>query len=78
MKDDSLSINNLASNSCYVTEMSLKTLSQKLLTNFCQKAQNFVCFVSYNFVQISPICDPNIYQIMCAKMFDFQCQDQQW
>ena len=65
MKDGSLSINTLASNNCfYVPETSSKmasTPSQKWLTIFCQKAQNFVYFVPYDFVQTSPACDPNTY-----------------
>ena len=46
-----------------VTETCFKmasTLCQKLLAIFCQKAQNFV----YDFVQISPACGSNTYQIM--------------
>ena len=40
------------------------TICQKWLTSFCQKDQNFVYFGSYTFVQISPACGPNTYQIM--------------
>ena len=29
----------------------------------CQKAQNFVWFRPYDFVQIPPACGPNTYQI---------------
>ena len=57
----------------YVTETSSKmasTISQKWLTMFCQKAQNFL---PYNFVLISPACRPNAYQIIYGETFDFQC-----
>ena len=37
----------------------VSVLSQKWLTIFCQKAQNFVNFVPYDFVQISPACGSN-------------------
>ena len=51
------------------------TLCQKWLTIFCQTAQNFVrLFVKfglYNFVQISPACGPNTYQIMYGETLDF-------
>ena len=40
------------------------TFPQKWLTNFGQKAQDFVYFVPCDFVQISPACGPNNYQIM--------------
>ena len=51
----------------YVAGTSFKmvsTLCQIWLTSFCQKAQNFVYFIEYNFVYISPACGPNTYQIM--------------
>ena len=35
------------------------TLCQILLTIFCPKAQNFVWFGPYDFVQIPPACAPN-------------------
>ena len=54
------------------------TLCPKWLTIFCQKAQNFVQFGPYNFVQISPACGPNTYQIMYGDTLDFQSQHQQW
>ena len=38
------------------------TLSQKWLTIFCQKAQNFLYFVQCDFVQISPAYGSNTYQ----------------
>ena len=68
-------INILASKIVYVTETYSKmasTLSKKWLTIFCQKAQNFVYFGPYNFVQTSPAFDPNTYQIMHEKTLDFQ------
>ena len=43
------------------------TPSQKWLTTFCQKAQNFVYFGPYDFAQISPVCDPYTYQIMYGE-----------
>ena len=64
-----------------VTETSSKMASkrfQKWLTIFCQKAQNFVYFEPYDFVQISPACGLNTYQIMYGETLDFQCQHQQW
>ena len=53
------------------------TLRQKLLTIFCQKAQNFVWFGPYDFVQSSPACGSNTYQIMYGETLDFQSQHQQ-
>ena len=47
------------------------TLCQKQLTIFCQKAPNFVQFGPYDFVQISPACGPNNYQIMNGETLDF-------
>ena len=41
---------------------------------FCQKAQNFVHFVPYDFVTISPACGLNTYQIMYGETLDFLCQ----
>ena len=63
----------------YVIKTSSKMvskLSQKWLTIFCPKAQNFVHFVPCDFVQILPACGPNIYQIMYGGTLDFQCQPQ--
>ena len=54
------------------------TLCQKLLTIFCQKAQNFVRIGPYVLVKILPVCGPNTYQIMHGETLDFQCQHQQW
>ena len=53
-------------------------LCQKWLTIFGQKAQNFVQFGPYDFVQISPTCSQNTYQIMYGETLDFQCQYQRW
>ena len=53
-----------------VTETSSKmtsTLCQKLITIFGQKAHNFVWFRLCDFVQISPACGPNTYQIMYGE-----------
>ena len=36
---------------------------------FCQKTQNFVYFVPYDFIQISPACGPLTYQIMYEESF---------
>ena len=44
------------------------TLSQKLLTIFCRKAQNFEYFVPYDFVQISAACRLNTYQIVYGEI----------
>ena len=79
MKDDSLSINTLASNNwlCHrnVFQNGVNAVS-KMADHFCQKAQNFVYFIWYDSVQISPACGPNTHQIMCGQNLDFQCQDQ--
>ena len=79
MKADSLLINTLASNNCLCHRNGSKmasTLSQKWLTIFCQKAQNFANFVPNDCVQISPACGQNTYQIMCGETLDFQCHCQ--
>ena len=65
----------------YVTETSSKmvsALSQKQTKQniFCQKAQNFVYFKPYNFVQISAVWGPNTSQIMYGKTLEVQCQCQ--
>ena len=54
----------------------VSTLSQKWLAIFFQKAENFVYFILYDFVEISPAGGPNTYQIMYGKTLDFQCQRQ--
>ena len=36
----------------------------KIFNHFRQEAQDFVYLFSYDFVQISPACGPNAYQIM--------------
>ena len=54
------------------------TLYQKWLTTFIlQKAQTFVQFGPYDFVQISPACGSNTYQ-MYGGTLDLGCQHQQW
>ena len=57
LKDDSLWINILASNNCFsyrnIFQNGVNTLS-KLVNHFLSKAQNFVWFGPYDFVQISP------------------------
>ena len=35
---------------------------------FCQKAHNFAYFEPYDFVKISPACDPNTYQIINFRL----------
>ena len=63
-----------------VTETSSKiasTLCQKFLTIFFVKKHVVVWFGPYDFVQISPACGPNTYQIMYGETLDFQCQHQQ-
>ena len=47
------------------------TLSQKWLTSFCQKAQNFVYLVPRDFVQIPPATGSNTYQISHNAWRDF-------
>ena len=57
------------------TEASSKMASmhcQNGKKSFCQKAQNFVNFGPYTFVQISLACSPNMCQIMYGKTLDFQ------
>ena len=51
-------------------------MSQKHSPIWCQKAQNFVYFAPYDFVQISPACGPNTYQMMYGETLNFQCQRQ--
>ena len=50
------------------------TLSQKWLTIFCQKAQNCEYFDQCDFVQTSPACGPNTYQIIYGETLEFYCQ----
>ena len=45
------------------------TRSQKLLTIFYQKAQNFIYFKPYDFVQISPARAPKTCQIMYGETY---------
>ena len=49
----------------------------KSLNHFCQKAQH-VWFGPYDFVQTSPACGLNTYEIMYGETLDFQCKHQQW
>ena len=50
----------------FISQKCLLKWNQHVLKNglpfFFQKAQNFVYFRPYDFVQISPECDPNTYQ----------------
>ena len=48
------------------------TFCQKWLTIFGQKAQNFVYFGPYDFVQISPACGPNTYHLSNNVWRDFR------
>ena len=55
------------------------TLCQKWLLRtrfffFCQKAQKFVYFGPYDFVQISLVCGTNSFKGMYGETLDFQCQ----
>ena len=60
------------------TIVSVSETFSKMASTLCQKAQNFVNFGPYAFVQISPACGPNTYQIMYGETLDFQCQHQQY
>ena len=44
--------------------------------SFLPKGQNFVHFLRYEFVQISPTCRSTIYQIMYGEILNFRCQRQ--
>ena len=48
-----------------------------MLTIFLQKAQNFVRFGPYDFVQISPAYMVQILIKLYGEPLDFQCQHQQ-
>ena len=65
MKDDSPSINTLTSNNCFchrkITLNGVNTISN-MVNHFLPIDQNFVFFLPYDFVQISPACGPNTYQ----------------
>ena len=52
------------------------TFSQICLTIFCKTVQNFVHFLPYNSIQISPAYCPNTYKIMYGEILDFRCQRQ--
>ena len=74
MKDDSLSINIQHRPVVFVTETSSKlasTISQKWLTIFAKKVQIFRIFPTVQFLQISPACRLNAYQIMDGETLDF-------
>ena len=67
MKDDSLSINILASNYCLCDRIifqngvnSFSKIVNHFLKKFCRKGPNFEYFVPYYFLQISATCGPNI------------------
>ena len=80
LKDGSLELIFYHQKIVSVTETSSKmasTLCQKMLTIFCQKAQNFVWFGPYDYVKISPACGPNTYQIMYEETLHLQCQHSQ-
>ena len=56
------------------------TLSQKLLTIFCQKVPNFVYFEPFDFVKISPACGPKTYQfrIVGISNSNIKCPIGKW
>ena len=66
LEDGSLEIISLALNNCFsyrnVFQNGVNALSKMVLNNpiFCQKAQNFVSFGPYEFVQISQAWSTNI------------------
>ena len=79
LKDDSLLINTLTSNNCLchcnVFQIGVNPFSKMVDPDFfAKKAQNYVYFLRYDFVRISPACDPNAYQIIYGETLDFQCQ----
>ena len=78
LKDDSLLINILASNNCLchinVFQNGVNLFSKTVNHFFVKTLKNFVYFIRYDFVQNSPTCDPNAYQIMYEDNLDFQCQ----
>ena len=82
LKDDDRWNSILASNKCFshrnVFQNGVNTMSKIVNHFFVKKAQNFVWFRPYDFVQISQTCGPNTYQIIYIETFDFQCQHQQW
>ena len=49
-------------------------LKKKKNSGFCLKVQKFIHFKQYDFVQISPVCGPNTYQIMYGETLDVKCQ----
>ena len=50
-----------------------------VVNHFLSKSSKFciVNFGSYDFVQITPACDPNMYQIIYGETLDFQSQHHQ-
>ena len=42
-----------------------------MVNHLCEKAQNFVQFKLVDFVQISPACGLNNYEIMYGEGLDF-------
>ena len=68
LKDDCLKDNSLPLNNCFscrnLLQNDVNTLSKKCFKNsiFGQTAQFFKPFESYDLVQISPACFPNMYQ----------------
>ena len=71
-------IHTFASNNCLchgnVFQNGVSAFSKKV-NHILPKTQNIVHFVSYDFVQFSPACDHNAYQIICGKILDFHSQD---
>ena len=51
------------------TRLTSSKIFSKMVNHFLQKSSNFVpvYFVPYDFVQISPACGPNTYQIMYGE-----------
>ena len=79
MKDDSLSIDRVASKNCVcpqnVFQNGVNTFS-KMVKHFLAKRSAFGIFRTLRFVQISPACGPNTYQMMYGQTLNFQCQCQ--
>ena len=44
-----------------------------MVKHFLSNDQNLILFGPYNFVQFSPACGPNTYQIMYGETLDLQC-----
>ena len=76
IKNDSLLINNLASNNC----LCHRNVFQNGVNNFSKKknvksASNFVYFKQKDFVQMLP-CGPNTYHTMYGESLDFQASSE--